>query len=90
MIGMSTPRAKIAITIDPALLARVRLAVEAGQARSVSAYIEHAVAGQLVAEDDFEAMLAESLAASGGPPTDEELQDAKRLLEGEALADEAA
>ena len=90
MIGMTPPRAKIAITIDPALLARVRLAVEAGSARSVSAYIEHAVAGQLAAEDDFEAMLAESLAKTGGPPTDAELEAAARLLAGEALADEAA
>ncbi|MCY3662674.1 MAG: hypothetical protein OXH28_07590 [bacterium] len=87
---MTPPRAKIAITIDPALLARVRLAVEAGSARSVSAYIEHAVAGQLAAEDDFEAMLAESLAKTGGPPTDAELEAAARLLAGEALADEAA
>lgn len=90
MIGMTVPRAKITITIDAALLARVRLAVEAGHARSVSAYIEHAVAGQLTAEDDFEAMLTESLAATGGPPTDAELEAAGRLLAGEPVADEAA
>lgn len=90
MIGMTPPRAKITITIDPAVLARVRLAVEGGHARSVSAYIEHAVAGQLAAEDDFDAMLAESLAATGGPPTDAELQAVRRLLEGEAVGDEAA
>ena len=84
MIGMTHPRAKISITIDEKLLARVRLAVEAGHAKSVSAYVEHAVAGQLAAEDDFEAMLAESLAATGGPLSDEERAAARRILSGEA------
>lgn len=81
---MTVPRAKISITIEQDLLARVRLAVEAGNAPSVSAYVEHAVAGQLAAEDDFEAMLAESLAATGGPLTDEERAAARRILSGEA------
>lgn len=90
MIGMTDPRAKITITIDPALLARVRLAVEAGHARSVSAYIEHAVAGQLTAEDDFEAMLAEIFEATGGEPTDEERAAARRILAGEPVADDEA
>jgi len=35
-------------------------------------------------------MLAESLAATGGPPTDAELEAAGRLLAGEPVADEAA
>lgn len=87
---MTPPRAKISITIEQDLLARVRLAVEVGNASSVSAYIEHAVAGQLAAEDDFAAMLTESLAATGGPPTDAELAAAARLLAGEVAADEAA
>lgn len=81
---MTLPRAKISITIEQDLLARVRLAVEVGNAPSVSAYIEHAVAGQLAAEDDFGAMLAESLAATGGPLTDEERAAARRILSGEA------
>ena len=81
---MTKPRAKITITIDPAVLARVRLAVESGHARSVSAYIEHAVAGQLAAEADFDAILAEIFEATGGQPTDEELAAARRLLAGEA------
>lgn len=81
---MTPPRAKISITIEQDLLARVRLAVEAGHATSVSAYVEHAVAGQLAAEDDFEAMLAESLAATGGPLSDEERAAARRILSGEA------
>ena len=84
MIGMTVPRAKISVTIEQDLLARVRLAVEAGHAKSVSAYVEHAVAGQLAAEDDFEAMLAECLAATGGPLRDEERAAARRILSGEA------
>ena len=81
---MTLPRAKITITIDPAVLARVRLAVEAGHARSVSAYIEHAVAGQLAAEADFDAVLAEIFEATGGELTDEERATARRILSGEA------
>lgn len=81
---MTKARAKITITIDQEVLARVRLAVEGGHARSVSAYIEHAVAGQLVAEDDFGAMLAEIFEATGGELTDEERAAARRILSGEA------
>ena len=84
MIGMTQPRAKIAITIDPEVLARVRLAVEAGRARSVSGYVERAVVGQLAAETDFDAILAEIFEATGGQPTDEERAAARRLLAGEA------
>ena len=87
---MTIPQAKTTIAIDQALLARVRAAVEAGLAKSVSAYIEHAVANELTAEDDFEAMLAESLAATGGPLTEAELAAAARILAGEDVADEAA
>ena len=87
---MTEPRAKISITIQQDLLARVRLAVEVGNTPSVSAYIEHAVAGQLAAEDDFGVMLAESLTATGGPPTEAELAAAARLLAGEVAAGEAA
>lgn len=81
---MTQSRAKITITILPAVLARVRLAVEAGHARSVSAYIGHAVAGQLAAEADFDATLTEVFEATGGQPTDEERAAARRVLAGEA------
>lgn len=82
MIGMTQPKAKIAITIDPDVLDRVRSEVEAGPLRSVSAYIEHAVTNQLTAEDDFDSMLAEMLEATGGPMTDEEMTAAWRILNG--------
>ena len=77
---MTKPKAKIAITIDPDVLARVKSEVEAGPLRSVSAYIEHAVVNQLTAEDDFDSWLAEALEATGGPLTEEERAEAQRIL----------
>ena len=77
---MTSPKAKIAITIDPDVLARVKSEVEAGPSRSVSAYIEHAVVNQLTAEDDFDSWLAEALEATGGPLTEEERAEAQRIL----------
>ena len=77
---MTKPKSKIAITIDPDVLARVKSEVEAGPLRSVSAYIEHAVVNQLTAEDDFDSWLAEALEATGGPLTEEEMAEAQRIL----------
>lgn len=82
MNGMTLPKAKIAVTLDRDVLARVRAAVAGGRARSVSAYVEHALAGQLAAEAEFDAILAEIFDATGGPPTDEEWAEARRLLDG--------
>ena len=81
---MTKPKAKIAITIDSDLLDRVKSNVEAGRARSVSAYIEHAVVNEVAADTDFESMLAEIFEATGGPPTDEERAEARRILDGTA------
>ena len=83
---MTSPKAKIAVTIDVDVLARVKSTVEAGEARSVSAYVEHAVVSQLAAEASFDAMLAEILEATGGPPTEEERATARRLLAGDTAA----
>ena len=77
---MTKPKSKIAVTIDPDVLARVKSEVEAGPLRSVSAYIERAVINQLTAEDDFDSWLAEALEATGGPLTDEERAEAQRIL----------
>ena len=79
---MTTPKAKIAITIDADVLTRVKSEVEAGPLQSVSAYIEHAVVNQLTAEDDFDSMLAEMLEATGGPLTGEEMAAAWHILNG--------
>ncbi|GMU77278.1 MAG: hypothetical protein AMXMBFR46_00790 [Acidimicrobiia bacterium] len=81
---METRKAKIAITLRPDVLAQVRAEVGAGRARSVSAYIEHAVVGQLAAEADFDTMLTEMLAGTGGPVTADERAEARRLLSGSA------
>lgn len=81
---MTKPKAKIAITIDSDVLDRVKSNVEAGRARSVSAYIEHAVVNEVAADTDFESMLAEIFEATGGPPTDEERAEARRILDGTA------
>ena len=78
--GMTPAKVKIAITVRPDLLERVRKAVDSGQAGSVSAYIEHAIAAQLEAEEDWDAMSKEVFAATGGPPTDAERLEARRML----------
>ena len=80
MIGMTERKAKVTITLDREILARVKATVDEGKASSVSAYIEHAVAGQLDTETGFDATIAEMLAESGGSPTDEERAEAQRLL----------
>lgn len=77
-------KVKVAVTVAPDVLEQVRAAVRSGRARSVSAYFEHAIVAQLAAEVDFDAMLAEMLAASGGPPTAKERARARRLLTGAA------
>ena len=84
MISMTTRKAKIAVTIDSDVLGRVKSTVAAGEARNVSAYVEHAVICQLAAEASFDAMLAEMLEATGGQPTDEERAEARRLFAGDA------
>ena len=81
---MTQPKAKITITIDSDVLARVKSEVPTGRLRSVSAYIEHAVVNQLMAEEDFASMLAETFQATGGPLTDEERAEARRILHGTA------
>ena len=73
-----TSVAKIAITLPPEQLARVRRAVRRGRAPSVSAYIARALAQQ-----DREESLAEllrDLVAEHGEPTVKERQWARRVL----------
>jgi Arc/MetJ-type ribon-helix-helix transcriptional regulator len=84
MNGMESPKVKVAITLRPELVEQVRTRVAAGQARSVSAFIEHAVRGQLAAEADFDEMITEMLAATGGPASAKERAAARRLLSGSA------
>jgi hypothetical protein len=81
---MMPPKVKLAISMAPAILQKVKAVVAQGRAKNVSAYIEHAVAAQLAAETDFDALVAESLEQSGGPATAAERARARKLLRGAA------
>lgn len=84
MFGMETTKAKVTITLRSDVLRAVRTRVEHGDARSVSAFIEHAVSAQLAVDADFDGLIDEMLAATGGPPSAEETASARRLLSGSA------
>lgn len=83
MLGMieGMTKAKIAVTIDKDLVTMARRAVESGRARSLSAYIEEALAAW-VAHDDFDALLDLMLEETGGPLTEEEIAWADQALNG--------
>lgn len=78
--GMTSPKEKITISVDPDVLALVRAAVDEGAARSVSAYFEASAAAQALADrawkDEVDAMLEET----GGPPTAAELAWVESIL----------
>lgn len=69
---------KIAITLSPEQLARVRRAVRRGRAPSVSAYIAKALAQQ-DREESLEELVRD-LVAQHGEPTAEEQRWARRVL----------
>lgn len=78
VIGMATR--KVTVTLDEAQLDQIRALVDAGNASSVSGFVQHAVS---VAIDDvagWGALLAEALRETGGPLTDEEREWADELL----------
>lgn len=81
---MSPPKVKLAISMSPALLKKVKAVASRGRAKSVSAYIEHAVAAQIAAEADFDLLMSAALADTGGPATTAERARARRLLRGAA------
>lgn len=71
---------KVTVTLDEAQLDQIRTLVEAGNAASVSGFVQHAVA---VAIDDvagWGALLAEALRETGGPLTEDERVWADGLL----------
>jgi len=70
--------AKIAITLAPPLLAKVRSAVKVGRAASVSAFVSRALEEQ-VRQDSLASVVAELLRAHG-EPTKQEKAWAKRVL----------
>jgi hypothetical protein len=81
---MDKPKVKLAISMSPTLLRKVKSVVARNRAKSVSAYIEHAVAAQLAAEADFDLLVAQTLEETGGPPTEAERAQARKLLRGAA------
>lgn len=78
IVGMTKP--KVAVTMSREVLDLVRAKVAAGDATSVSAYVERAVRDSLTAEEQWEAMAREVFAATGGPVTDAELAEIDREL----------
>jgi Arc/MetJ-type ribon-helix-helix transcriptional regulator len=81
---MTTRKVKLAISMSPVLLQKVKSAVARGRTKSVSAYIEHAVRTQLAAEADFDLLIAEQLERTGGPASSRERGRARKLLRGAA------
>lgn len=71
---------KLTITLDEAQLDDVKRMVDAGKADSVSGFVKHAVAIALQDAAGWQAMLEESLAATGGPLTRKERAWADALL----------
>jgi len=81
---MNAPKIKLAVSISPALLRKVKSLVAQRRSKSVSAYIEHAVAAQLASEATFDILIEEALAKTGGPITRTERARARRLFDGAA------
>ena len=81
---MPAPKVKLAVSMSPVLLRRVKAHVAARRSKSVSAYVEHAVAAQLAAETHFDVLVEAALADTGGPATSVERARARKLLRGAA------
>ncbi len=79
---MST--AKVTVTLDVEQLSAIRSLVEAGGARSVSAFVQHAVAVSLSDVAGWGALLAEALEQTGGPLTKAERHWADGVLSARA------
>lgn len=71
---------KITITVPEEQLQAIRELVDAGQARSVSGFVQHAIGVSLDDAAGWEQMLDDALAATGGPLTDEERRWADEAL----------
>lgn len=71
---------KITITLDDDQVAAVRRLVSSKRSKSVSGFVKQAVAVALQDADGWAALLEQSLAESGGPPTAKEKAWADRVL----------
>jgi hypothetical protein len=71
--------AKVTVSLDPAVAARARRDVADGKAKSLSAWLNEA--GRARAEgEDLAEVLAELFDETGGPLTDQELDEARQRL----------
>jgi len=77
---MTSRKTRLAVSISTTLVEKMKAVVFGGRARSVSAYVEHAVAAQLAAEADFDGLIEQALEESGGPPTQAERMRARKTL----------
>jgi hypothetical protein len=80
--GMATT--KITITLPDEQIQAIRESVAKGTFRSVSAYVQRAIEQTLDDSAAFRAMLNESLDATGGPMTAEEIAYADEILNRQA------
>lgn len=70
---------KVTVSLDPAVAERARQDVAAGRAKSLSSWLNEAARAH-VEREDLEAVLAELLAETGGPPSQAELAEAQARL----------
>jgi Arc/MetJ-type ribon-helix-helix transcriptional regulator len=78
VFGMAT--SKITITLQEDQVAEIRALVAAGQAASVSAFVQHAVGVALHDAAGWREMLEDALQQTGGPLTQKERAWADALL----------
>ncbi|HET9690674.1 MAG TPA: hypothetical protein VFP61_05950 [Acidimicrobiales bacterium] len=71
---------KVTVSLDPAVAQRARREVAAGRARSLSEWLNE-VARARLDSDDLAGILEGIFADTGGPPTDDELDRARRRLQ---------
>lgn len=74
---------KVTVTLPSASVEAVRQLVQAGQADSVSGFVQHAVAVSLDDVAGWESALGAALADTGGELTDQERTWADTILSGE-------
>jgi Arc/MetJ-type ribon-helix-helix transcriptional regulator len=79
-IGMATT--KVTVTLPDDQITEIRSLIGAGQASSVSGFVQHAVAVALADAAGWQEMLQEALDQTGGPLTQKERVWADRLLKG--------
>lgn len=79
VIGMAKTQ-KVTVTLPIEAVESIRELVAAGQAHSVSGFVQHAVSVSLDDVKEWGDMLAAALEETGGPLTDEERRWADRVL----------